>query len=106
GVARLRADHAGFGDQRFLYSTPLLPLVTFGSLIAATPRSLATFIPGCWTTDSASAVEDHLVACPCGGRFLSRPSRGARRAGRRCARRSRRQATTSFSGSTWTATAT
>jgi hypothetical protein len=62
--------HAGFSNQGFLYCDTDSTIVTFGSYDRRYTALVGHVHPWMLDDGQRKAIEDHLVACPCGGRFL------------------------------------
>lgn len=62
--------HAGFNNEGFLYCDSDPTVVTFSSFNPGYRTLVGDVHP--WSLDAAQRqiVEDHLLPCPCGGRFL------------------------------------
>lgn len=63
--------HAGFSDEGFLYCDRCSTILTWFAYDPDFDRAVgAKKMPWTLTEDERRKVEDHLVKCPCGGRFL------------------------------------
>ena len=63
------ANHAGFGNQGFLYCDPCPNLVVFSSFDPRYTNKVGEVHPWMLMGSKKREVEDQLKACPCGGRF-------------------------------------
>jgi uncharacterized OB-fold protein len=62
--------HAGFNDQGFLYCAADLTIVSFSSYNPGYRALVGDVHPWMLDATQRKIVEDHLLPCPCGGRFL------------------------------------
>ena len=71
--AKLEAEafHAGFSDEGFLYCNKDSTILTWFAYDPDFDRVVgAKKMPWALTEEERRRVEDHLIVCPCGGRFL------------------------------------
>jgi len=71
--AKMQAErcHAGFSDMGFLYCSKDSTTLTWGAYDPYFDEVVGEKkMPWALTEEERRRVEDHLIGCPCGGRFL------------------------------------